>query len=150
MRSTRSHASGLAISLLCPTPPPVYMHGVRCTRPYCCWQDPWGYFDDEGEWQCQGNSEPPCWVSKAGSDFGENADGDDVRDWEVYDAIVTVRPRSDQSEEQNWTRVDWAVPTLFRKGYRYWMQCSSMEECVAARTVDVSVDGGGLQRGARP
>jgi hypothetical protein len=86
------------------------------SRPYCCANDPHG---------CQQNSGPPCWASKPGYDYeGE------VHEWTVYDAIVTVQHRSD-GRVTNYTRLDWEAPTLFKKGYRYWARCSSMEECVS-------------------
>jgi hypothetical protein len=88
-------------------------------QPWCCWQDPAGCSKTALKYNT-----PPCWVSRPGYNY-EGA----VEDWEIYDAIVTIAHRD--GTLHNWTRLDWEGPTLFKKGYRYWMECSNMDECVA-------------------
>jgi hypothetical protein len=88
-------------------------------QPWCCHQDPAGCSKTALKY-----STPPCWVSRPGYSY----EGP-LEDWEVYDAIVTVPHRD--GTLHNWTRLDWEAPTLYKKGYRYWMECDNMDECVA-------------------
>ena len=99
-------------------------------RPWCCAQDPHG---------CQSNSQPPCHVSRFGYDYKG-----DVEDWSTFDAIVTA-PHADGTLH-NYTRIDWHLPTLFKKGYRHWMECDNMKHCLekAKGEVVMGVDGSKL------